>query len=118
MSFTTIVNVTGFLLLSVPIAVLVVGVILYFKIKTHRKTLGIVLITLSVDELAVFLWSLYIILWRPLIGVLDPYMGPPSYWEKIIFDRYVSLAVIFVVDLLTLLLGIIAYKKRLKEKQD
>lgn len=98
MTLETLANTFEFLLYAVPIIVLVSGVILYFLLKTHRKTLGIMIITLGVVGLAFFSFWFY-------------------FAATLSLSLTVNMIVLFVVEVLTLLLGIITYKKRLKEEQ-
>ena len=96
MTLESVTNVLEFLLYVVPIIVLAVSVILYFLIKPHRKTLGIVSITLGVVGLAFFSFSIYVSL--TLFSTVN-----------------VILIALFVVEVVLLLFGIIVYKNRLNE---
>jgi len=98
LSLETLANTFEFFLSLVPIIVLAVGVSLYFLLKTHRKTLSIVIITLGVVGLCFFSFWFYFAATLSL-----------SLTENMI--------VFFVVEVLTLLFGLIIYKNRLKEEQ-
>ena len=97
MSLEATTNLLEFLLYVVPIIVLAIGVILYFLLKPHRKTLGIIIITLGVVGLAFFSLGVYVSV-------------------TLFFTVNTNLIFLLIIELITLLLGIIAYKNRLKEE--
>ena len=60
MSFLDVVlQVFAWLLIVVPIAILVIGVILFHYSPVHRKTVGIILLTLGSLELALYSLTFY-----------------------------------------------------------
>jgi len=84
----TLVQIYAWLVVAVPIATLVFGVVFYFSLPSQRKAIGIVLITFGSFGLALFGFVLYI--------------------AAVHVNIHIIFVAMFAVELATLILGIIS----------